>query len=102
MKRETTENVGGFRHQMLLRASTDSDRQNTQCGSLIETVLWSHRGFRTSSAQMILMEKHRSLMLVLLRSGISAYCFKYVLQFCLNFELLTTHLLLTMLHLLKK
>lgn len=56
MTREASEYVGGFRHQTLLRAPTDSDGQNSQCGNLINTVLWSKRGFRTSSAQMILME----------------------------------------------
>lgn len=56
MTSEATEYVGGFRHQTLLRAPTDSDGQNSQSGNLINTVLWSNRGFRTSSTQMILME----------------------------------------------
>lgn len=56
MTREASEYVGGFRHQTLLHAPTDSDGQNSQHGNLTNTVLWSNRGFRTLSAQMILME----------------------------------------------
>lgn len=56
MTREATEYVGGFRHQTLLRAPTDSDGQNIQCGNLTNTVLWSNRGFKTLSAQVILTE----------------------------------------------
>lgn len=66
MTREASEYVGGFRHQTLLRAPTDSDGQNSQCGNLINTALWSKKGFQNIERTNDPDGKHWSSVVVLL------------------------------------